>query len=181
VPSVQLVLSGGAGWLLENDRVVDGGARLVNGSWKAWTPVCSDVTGPGYLAASSATDVLAVCIVGLWSTPQGIHLFVSSDGGSSFAETGPELPLNGANGVATPGTSTMVVAGGNSGSGVLLASFDGGASWSSVLHVSSASELDDLGFTNSSQGVVVATNPATGAGRLFMTRDGGHTWSAGQF
>ena len=179
VPVVQLVLSGGAGWLLENDRTVTGGARLVNGTWKAWTPACSDVVGPAYLAASSATDVVASCDVGLWSSPQGNHLFVSSNGGESFAETGAKVPVLDGSGAATPGTSTIVVAGSSATESVLVGSFNGGASWDSVLHVSG--ELNDLGFTNSSQGVVVVTNIATGSGRLFMTRDGGHTWSSVQF
>ena len=180
VPMIQLVLSGGAGWLLENDRTVEGGARLVNGTWKAWTPACSGTAGPAYLAASSATDIVASCDVGEWSTPQGNHLFVSTNGGSSFAETGAQVPVLDGTGAATPGTSTIVVAGSSSSGSVLVASFDGGASWGSVLHVSSG-ELNDLGFTNSSQGVVVVTNFATGSGRLFMTRDGGHTWSNVEF
>jgi hypothetical protein len=179
VPAVQLVLSGDAGWLLENDRTVTGGARLVNGTWKTWTPVCSDAVGPAYLAASSATDVLASCDVGLWSTPQGNHLFVSGNGGSTFSETGTAIPVTAATSAATPNTSTIVVAGSTSTGSILVASFNGGQTWSPVLHVSSG-DLDELGFTNSSQGVAVTTS-ASGSGRLFMTRDGGHSWSAVQF
>src|SRR5450756_1465222 len=46
VPAVQLVLSGAAGWMIENDRTVVGGARLVNGAWVAWQPPCAAVVGP---------------------------------------------------------------------------------------------------------------------------------------
>ena len=71
VPSVQLVLSGTAGWLIENNRTVVGGARLVNGAWATWQPPCADVVGPAYLSASSSTELVAACDVGLWGNSDG--------------------------------------------------------------------------------------------------------------
>ena len=53
VPQVQLVIQGSAGWLVEVDREVVDGARLVNGAWQSWTPPCSDTAGPALLAAWS--------------------------------------------------------------------------------------------------------------------------------
>src|SRR5262245_41649024 len=58
VPSIQLVLHGTAGWLVEDDRVVIAGARLGgNGSWSEWTPPGIDAGGPALLAASSETNL----------------------------------------------------------------------------------------------------------------------------
>ncbi len=178
VPAIQLVLSGDTGWLLENDRTVVGGARLVGGTWRTWKPACADVTGPAAIAASSSTDVVASCDMGLWSSPQGNHLFVSGDGGTTFAETGSRVPVTLGGGVATPGTSTIVVSGTNSTQSILVGSFDGGQTWSTVLQAGSVG-LADLGFTTPTQGVVVAIG--AGAGRLLMTHDGGRTWSAIEF
>jgi photosystem II stability/assembly factor-like uncharacterized protein len=178
VPEIQLVLSGDTGWLLENDRTVVGGARLVGGTWRTWKPACADVTGPAAIAASSSTDVVASCDMGLWSSPQGNHLFVSGDGGATFAETGSRVPVTLGGGVATPGTSTIIVSGTDSTESVLVGSFDGGQTWSTVLQAGSVG-LADLGFTTPTQGVVVAIG--TGAGRLLMTHDGGRTWSAIEF
>ena len=40
VPDAHLVLHGTAGWLIEVDRAVVGGARLVSGAWQPWQPPC---------------------------------------------------------------------------------------------------------------------------------------------
>jgi hypothetical protein len=104
--------------------------------------------------------------------PLGYHLFVSRDGGGSFVETGGRLPVDATGGVATPDTSTIVV----SNDAVVVGSFDGGNTWSTVLRAGNA----DLGFTTPSQGVVI-THSADGSSGLFMTRDGGRTWSAVSF
>ncbi len=173
VPAVQLVLSGDAGWVLQNDRTVVNGARLRAGTWASWQPVCADVVGPAYLAASSATDLVAACDVGLWGDPKGGHLHVSTNGGSSAAETGTKIPaaLSGAIASGTP--KTIVVGGTDPTGAVLDGSFDGGTTWTQVLAIGDGQPVD-LGFTTADQGVVVVR--AVGTSRLFMTRDGGHTW-----
>src|SRR5712691_1622562 len=84
VPHPQLVLYGTAGWLVEVDRVVVAGARLVSGAWTPWQPPWATVAGPAILAATSSSDLVVACDVGLWSTPTGEHLFVSSDAGVTF-------------------------------------------------------------------------------------------------
>ncbi len=176
VPAVQLVLSGAAGWLLENDRTVVGGARLVNGTWVAWQPPCLNVVGPAYLAASSATELAAACDVGLWSSPTGSHLFISHDGGATFAEAATAVPLTMSGQITAASPSVIVVGGTDATGAVLVATFDAGRTWSVVGRLGTADPVD-LGFTTPTQGVVVATSgdaPAT----FWMTRDGGRTWSA---
>ena len=179
VPTIQLVLSGDTGWLLENDRTVVAGARLVGGVWQTWKPACADVTGPAAIAASSPSDLVASCDVGLWSSPKGNHLFVSSDGGATFVEAAGSLPVTLGGGIATPDTSTIVVAGSDAKGSVLVGSFDGGHTWS-LVHRAATVGFADLGFTTSTQGVVV-TSSASGSDHLLMTRDGGRTWSAIEF
>jgi hypothetical protein len=171
VPAVQLVLSRDAGWVLQNDRTVVNGARLVKGAWESWTPICADVVGPAYLAAATPIKVVAACDVGAWSTPDGTHLFVSSDGGLTAHEIATRLPVTSTIGVATPDGTTVAVTGSTASGNALVATFDGGASWRRVLPLPGETAVD-LGFTTQTQGVVIV--PGTG---LYMTRDGGQTWS----
>jgi hypothetical protein len=174
VPSVQLVLSGASGWLLENDRTA--GARLVNGAWVTWQPPCADVVGPAFLAASSPTELAAACDVGLWGAPAGDHLYLSHDGGSTFAASGTAAPVQMAAQVAASSPSMFVVAGSDSTGARLVATFDGGRTWTVVASLGAVT-IRDLGFTSALQGVVITTS-ADAPASLLMTRDGGHTWRA---
>jgi hypothetical protein len=176
VPSVQLVLSGAAGWLLENDRTVVGGARLVNGAWATWQPPCADVVGPAFLAASSPTEVAAACDVGLWGNPAGDHLYVSHDGGSTFVDSATLVPLQMAAQIAAASPSAIVVGGSDASGTVLVGTFDGGRTWDVVARLG-AVEIADLGFTTTAEGVVIVV-PADGPASLLVTRDEGRTWSA---
>jgi photosystem II stability/assembly factor-like uncharacterized protein len=175
VPTIQVILQGGAGWLLENDRTVVAGARLVNGSWVTWQPPCATVVGPAFLAASGPKDLAAACDVGLWSNPTGEHLFLSHDGGLTFTESATAVPLT-MGAMAAAASPSVIVVGGSDGTGaILVATFDAGKSWSVVARLGSV-QIANLGFTTATQGVVVAA-AANGPATLMMTRDGGHTWS----
>ena len=68
VPSAQLVLAGDRGWILTVNRTVGDGARLTNGTWQSWNPPCEETNGPAYLAASTATDVIAACEEGVYGS-----------------------------------------------------------------------------------------------------------------
>lgn len=176
VPSPQLVLHGTSGWLVEVDRTVIGGARLLNGAWSAWQPPCRDANGPALLAAASAGDLVAACDVGVWSTPTGVHLYVSADGGKTFSEAAAKVPVLDVQAVAEPAPSTVFVAGSLSGIGsAIVASADGGRTWAAV-HVANGARFTYLGFTTVGQGVAI-TSPENGAAELLMTRDGGRTWA----
>jgi photosystem II stability/assembly factor-like uncharacterized protein len=175
VPEVQLVLSGSAGWVLENDRTVTAGARLVDGTWQSWQPVCLDVVGPAVLAASSATDLVAVCDVGLMSNHSGEQLFSSKDGGRTFAQVGGKLPISSVVAVAMANSSTIAVGGSSSTGAAVLTSGDGGRTWPSMLNVGMVA-IAQLGFTTETQGFVI-TSDASGAGVMRMTRDAGRTWT----
>jgi hypothetical protein len=180
VPSSQMVLQGNTGWILNVDRTVIGGARLSSGRWVTWTPPCSNANGPGSLAASSTTNLYAVCDEGVWgtpasgTTPNSEWLYASSNGGDSFAPVGP-LPGGSGGGMITaaPGTATVVYA---TESGI-IATFDGGKSWHVV---STVGGISYVGFTTASQGVAVSQQ-SVGSSEprmtVLMTRDGGRTWT----
>ncbi|HVM65282.1 MAG TPA: hypothetical protein VMU14_10500 [Acidimicrobiales bacterium] len=165
VPTIQLVLEGRTGWLVEVDRTVVGGLQLVGGQWQPWTPPCTGANGPAVLAASSPTELVAACDQGVWgpATPMGERLWVSHDGGATWTDSGG-VPVTGPQAIATA-SPTVVVAG-------TEATFDGGATWSTVLP--SGAE-DDLGFTTTAQGVAIVQRA------LLMTRDSGHTWQEVRF
>ena len=133
VPTAQLVLHGTSGWLVEVDRTVIGGARLDHGAWTPWQPPCRDANGPAALAAAGASDLVAVCDVGVWSTPTGVHLYTSVDGGTSFREAASKVPVFDIQAVSEPAPSTILVAGSLSGVGsAIVASSDGGRTWAAV-------------------------------------------------
>lgn len=191
VPVTQLVLAGTSGWLVQVDRTVVGGARLVNGTWVAWTPPCAKVVGPAVLAASGPTELVAACDVGLWSAPQGEHLYVSHDSGATFTETGTPVPLDQTAEIASPGAGSVFVAGTTSQGSAIVASFDGGQTWQTMLEVAQSGGQDAgftyLGFTTSTQGVAITesgagtSNGLQQVGTLLMTRDGGRTWTKVSF
>jgi hypothetical protein len=181
VPSAQLVLNHDAGWLLENDRVVTAGARLVNGTWSAWTPPCVNGGGPATLAASDASNVVAVCQEGIWggpSTPE-TRLFASTDGGATFAAASGHLADPTALDVtaaATPAAGTVVV-GGRDG---LHGTFDGGRTWTTVWNATGGVTWSELGFTTKQQGVAVVEAEG-GRGEVLLTMDAGHHWNPVSF
>jgi len=176
VPSAQMVLQGDGGWVIEVDRTVVGGARLVNGAWTAWQPPCLDVAGPAVLAARGSADLVAACDVGQWSTPEGERLYLSSDGGLTFARVGGQVPLQQVQGLTSLDAGVTLVAGNPAGGGVrLAATFDGGRSWTTVFDAPDGSTVAYLGLTTRTQGVAIVTT-ADDRRALVITRDGGRTW-----
>jgi photosystem II stability/assembly factor-like uncharacterized protein len=176
VPSEQIVLQAGVGWLIQVDRVVIGGARLNDGAWVPWSPPCSQAGGPALLAASDSTHLAVVCHEGVYTsaTPL-VNAYFSSDGGSTFqpaATSPPSFPPN-ATGIASPAPG-VVIMGGNGGD--LIGTFDGGTTWTVVHHQSDSAVWLQVGFTTSSQGVAIDQN-----GTLLMTFDGGHDWTPVDF
>ncbi len=180
VPRPQLVLHGPAGWLIEVDRAVVAGARLVAGAWTPWQPPCLDVAGPASLAASSESDLVAACDEGLWSTPTGVHVYVSTDGGSTFDPAASKPPVFDVEGVAAPAPGVTFVGGSLSGVGsAIIGSFDDGKTWPAV-HVLPGAASTGLTFPTDQVGVAIGQtigDQGSPSAELLMTRDGGRTWS----
>ncbi|MEA2973526.1 MAG: hypothetical protein QOG82_1984 [Actinomycetota bacterium] len=179
VPQADIVLQGDTGWMFEVDRVVVGGAGLTGGAWVPWPPPCADAGGAAFLAASSADDLVAVCDEGQWNDrPRAVRFYDSSDGGATFDPVGVPVPLSGAAGVTAGQAGSAVVAGSDSsGAALLVATFDGGATWSTV-YQGPRGGWNEIGFTSPSQGVAVVGDGSAAVGPLLMTKDGGHTWDA---
>jgi hypothetical protein len=202
VPSTELILQRGNGWVLQDDRTVVGGLALAGGGaiWQPWSPPCSNANGVATLAASDPTHLAAICTEGTWgppgfpgAAPNSEWLFTSTDGGSTFHAAGA-LPSGYQVGgpMTTSGPSTIVAGAYATGSGVhaasgsataatasgsvLVATFDGGKTWQSVFRAPGVTNWTDVGFTNPDQGVAVGIT-ASGSSTLLMTRDGGHTWA----
>jgi photosystem II stability/assembly factor-like uncharacterized protein len=181
VPQAGLVLAGRSGWMLVVNRTVVGGLSLGSTGWVSWQPPCQGVNGPALLAASDNLHLVAACDEGVWGPGPGAttyapeeHLYSSTNGGTSFTRSSAALPYSGVSAIASP-TSSVIALAGSQGSGTVVGvSTDGGQSWTTTLQLGTA-HVDYLGFTTSSQGVLIAD---TG---MWMTRDGGHTWSQVSF
>ena len=183
------VLAGRQGWLVEgNDRGTTGSARLSGGRWVAWTPPCASV-GHSFAipAASSRSDLVAVCVMGGFAyplsrdAPEGATLgsswlYFSTDGGATF-HAGPRLGGRAfaALLVATPRPGVVFVSEiGSAGRDETIdASFDGGRTFATVYR---SANVVYLAFTDQSQGVAIVG--AAGHTQLLMTFDGGRRWSA---
>jgi photosystem II stability/assembly factor-like uncharacterized protein len=163
VPSTQLVLSGGRGWLLQVDRTVVGGAQLTSsGDWAAWTPPCASANGPAWLAASSAAYVVVSCDEHTFGGgPVESSIWFSYDGGQTF--TRRSAPTSGP--LASPKGRTAVVPGSQG----IQRTADSGATWHGVFDT--PLPASDLGFTTGTQGFVVLSND-----EMLMTYDAGATW-----
>jgi photosystem II stability/assembly factor-like uncharacterized protein len=164
VPEQQLVLTHGAGWILNQDRMMGRGARRPkDGPWTTWQPECQ---GSGTITASSASDVVVSCTEGLWTGPRVTKtLDFSHDGGVTFARrTAPT-----AGDVMSPDARTAVVADGST----VRRTSDEGHTWRVVYHVVNGSDqVLDLGFTTDTQGFIVYRDSG-----LLMTYDAGATWT----
>jgi hypothetical protein len=168
-----------------NDRGTTGSAELVGGQWVGWVPPCASV-GDSFAipAASTADDLVAVCVMGGFaeglskSAPKGATLgsswlYFSDNGGSSF-QAGPELgPVGDSFGdvLASPEPGAILLSHGDMGQD-LMASFNYGHTWTTVYH----GELTYLGFTSQLQGVGIVQTSSTTT-KMIMTFDGGHLWA----
>jgi len=192
-PSGTIVLQGSSGWLIEgNDRGTAGSARLEgNGQWVGWAPPCASVGNSFAVpAASTPSDLVAVCVMGGFAYPLSkaapagaalgsSWLYFSDNGGQSFT-AGPELGprqdvFGGALASPSPGVvliSRSYLSNGGVNEQDLRASFDGGHNWTVVYR----GQILYLGFSSPAQGVaIVQSSPSTTG--MIMTFDGGHHWA----
>jgi hypothetical protein len=169
VPREQIVLQGHSGWIVEVDRVVVGGASLVDGSWQTWTPPCAQAEGPVWLTANDPLHVVAYCDGGLWGGTTAVTLDTSSDGGSTFQSRALPFPGTASGPIASPSTGEVVF--GDNENDELMTSFNEGQSWTTVYRgPPSTSGWLYVGFTSPDQGVAI------NSGTLLMTFDGGSKW-----
>ena len=133
-PFGTVTLSGAGGWMVQVDRTIIGGARLEGGRWSGWQPPCETGGGGIYLAASTTTNVAAVCTDGQWGNfPQRVVVSFSSNSGSSFHPAPAQPPIIDAFGAASPEPGVVQIATtGVNGNVAILATFNDGATWQKV-------------------------------------------------
>ncbi len=152
------------------DHSADDGA-----TWSHSTAPCTGdfAVGPSasYTALGCSTDP------GAGSATKNVYL--STDAGQTFQQTAAGPPRGGVSlSLAVAQQGDLVVASA-SGASFLYATFDGGASWQTVLESDTGGQpWHDLGFTTAQQGVAIEGDPTGGVppSQLWMTRDGGHFW-----
>jgi hypothetical protein len=142
----------------------------------------------------------ALALTGLAGTPDGRTLFELCSGNAAAGSTQKQVYLSTDNGstshlvgnAPTGGDAEAIAAAGardlsvtaTSGADFIYTSLDGGSTWKTVTLQPGGAGLADLGFTTSTQGVVVEGHPAQqgGAGippaSLLMSHDGGLSWQA---
>jgi hypothetical protein len=155
--------------------------NLANPSgWNSFANPC-DVSA-GYsldaFVAPDATSLYSLCS-GEGGAGSVTKEVIKTQGGHSTV-VGQPPPGGDPESLAVTSSGTLVVSAA-SGASELYRSTDGGVSWSTLSFNDGGIGFNDLGFTTSTQGVVIhgQPGPPTGyASQLLMTADGGATWHA---
>jgi hypothetical protein len=144
---------------------------------------CAPTSGPPSVAVTSATGLVALCTGEGYTGHTIKQTFVSDDDGASWARAGAPSP-DGDGGVlaATPAGNVVIATA--SAASWLFYSPDGAQTWRTVNEqYDGGAGWADLGFTTDTDGVVIhgpAVNDANTQqrpGQLFLTSDGGATWT----
>jgi hypothetical protein len=187
VPSADIVLERITGWIVENDRTVVDGARLVAGHWIAWNPPCATTNGPAAIGASTTSSLVAVCEEGIWGPsgypgPPATRAYFSNNGGATWYRGGtlPGVVGDSGNVVASPAPGAAVTNLVTATHAELLETLNNGVSWRVAASISLGMFMDFsyVGFTSPSQGVAIATGEQPSV--MLMTFDGGRSWIAGR-
>lgn len=195
-----VVLYGSVGWaLVGNDRGVTGFERLAaDGRWSPTADPCAEV-GDSYAVpvALSATTLEDVCTIGGFGSyakrpPKGAvlgsqWLYVSHDGGASFAPVRP-LDLAGyqsylltADGLpAFPSAGTILIAThalhDTVGIPVLIESRDDGARWAVAYRGAGEGSFAQVEFPSARAGFAIVES--RDASSLIRSTDGGRSWAS---
>lgn len=169
--AVSLAVSGQTAWLAGPGQLV---ATTSGGSLQARTDPCATSTAP-QLSAFGDLDLVVACSSKGTGGSVTEQVFLSTNGGNSYAKLSAPPGGGKVDGVTTNG-STVVVATSSPGASVLYA--DAGRGWQAVYSAPGGADLVDLGFTTATQGVVIVGRPgADRATTMLLSRDGGLHWS----
>ena len=124
-------------------------------------------SGPAQLAASTASDLVAMCDEGVWTGPKVTPTVYFSNDTGYLNLRRKVAPVYGA--VASPDPNTAVILVGNT----LQRTTDDGATWHVVYSTHNKSgDSGELGFTTPTQGFAIFED-----GAMLMTYDAGATWT----
>ena len=115
--------------------------------------------------------VCLVCLLGLWAAAPAWAFISTGDG--AWVWQNPLPQGNDLNGVAFPDATHGWAVGDQ---GTILATSDGGATWSAQSSGTTA-YLTAVAFADASHGWVVGTNSSEGNSVILATSDGGATWT----
>ena len=158
--------------------VMQGHLRLYRSSdgvsWHSSPQPCpSNSYNGASVAAATSSRVFIVCAGAGAAGSEAKTVYLSTNGGASYLRLG-DAPLSGQFEEAAASPLGVAVAA-LSGATYIYTSFNDGQTWSTTL-LPESDGLSNLGFTTSTQGVVIFHGAAYP--QLLMTRDGGHTWKA---
>jgi hypothetical protein len=191
----QIEMHGRAAWFVGPASADGGGATFLSSpdgtTWTAQDDPClaDDAILDG-VAPVDTDHLFLLCVNDSGAGSQGKTVRVSSDGGATSTAAGSPPRSGIASEIAAADSSTLAVTA-QSGASFLYRSDDGAASWDTIDDLPDAGAgFRDLGFTTSTQGVVISGAPAdtstgkthstddTASGsRLLMTHDAGATWT----
>jgi photosystem II stability/assembly factor-like uncharacterized protein len=151
------------------------------GNPNGWNPFPDPCTSTGLplvsIVAPNATTLYSLCNGNGAAGSSGKVVVVTQNGASTLAGS---APLGGANPTLAATSSGTLVIAAASGASFLYRSADGGHTWSTVGNYADGGiGFNDLGFTTSTQGVVVHGMPGTlsqETTQLLMTHDAGASW-----
>lgn len=192
----QIELHARAAWFVGPATVDGGGATFLSSpDGTTWTshddPCAADDAFLDSVAPVDTTHLFLLCVNDPGAGSQGKSVRSSSDAGVTTVAAGAPPRGGIASEIAAADSSHLAVTA-QSGASFIYRSDDGGRSWTTVDDLpDGGAGFRDLGFTTSTQGVVISGEPSTGSpastdgapagSRLLMTHDAGATWAAVSF
>jgi len=171
--------------------VLDGRDVLVTrdgGLTHTTNPVpCPGEPGAPSVAVTSATGLVLLCIGGGYTGHTVKQIYVSDDDGAHWTAAGVPSPAGDGGTIAATTTGEVAIATASAASW-LFHSGDRGVTWQTVnTQFDGGMGWADLGFTTATDGVVVHGpadsdgNSTKRPGQLFLTSDGGASWTPVSF
>jgi photosystem II stability/assembly factor-like uncharacterized protein len=193
----QIELHARAAWFVGPATTDGGGATFLSSpdgtTWTAHDDPClADDAVLDSVAPVDTGNLFLLCVNDPGAGSQSKSVRTSHDAGATTTAEGSPPRGGIAAEIAAADSSTIAVTA-QSGASFIYRSDDAGASWSTVDELpDGGAGFRDLGFTTSTQGVVISGEPTTAGSpaatdaaatgsRLLMTHDAGATWSTVSF
>jgi photosystem II stability/assembly factor-like uncharacterized protein len=169
-------------------RAIDGPAYIWESSngtaWQRRGDLCynpAQAIGLAGLAATSGSSLFELCAGNPGAGQEEKYVEHSSNAGATARMAG-RLPEGGLTDAFAAATADDVVVGAASGASFLYSSRDAGRNWTGRIFDDGGAGLSDLQFSAPGLGAVIEGRPGLGGPDiLWLSRNGGATWSAAHF